>query len=259
MYLYSIILGIVEGITEFLPISSTGHLILAEHLLRIPSTKFMKSFGIIIQLGAILAVVIMYFKKIINNFSLVGKLIAAFIPTAIIGLTVYKLVKQFFLGNSYIVLVSLFVGGIVILLFEKWYKNKQLDQTKLTKLEDISYLQAVKIGFFQTIAIIPGVSRSGATILGGLYIGVQRQAIVEFSFLLAIPTMAAATGLDLLKTGFSFSNAEWTYLLIGFVSAFITAWLAVKFLLSYITRHDFTAFGWYRIVVAVIGLFLLQL
>lgn len=258
MFLYSIILGMIEGVTEFLPISSTGHLILAEHLLRIPTTEFLKSFDIFIQLGAILAVVAIYWKKVWKNRNLIGKLLAGFLPTAIIGLTVYKIIKQFFLGNSLVVLVSLFIGGIIIIWFEKWYKGKFLDETKLTKLENISYIQAIKIGLFQSIAVIPGVSRSGATILGGLWLGVERQAIVEFSFLLAIPTVAAATGLDLLKSGFDFSNIQWAYLAIGFFSSFITAYLAVKFLLNYIQKHDFTAFGWYRIILAIIGFILLK-
>lgn len=258
MILYSILLGIVEGITEFLPISSTGHLILAEHILSIPTTEFLKSFDIIIQLGAILAVFIMYFKKVLSNRALIGKIIVGFLPTAVVGLTVYKMIKKFFLGNSMIVLASLFVGGLIIIFFEKWYKNKLTTKPALTKLEDISYVQAAKIGLFQSIAVIPGVSRSAATILGGLWLGVERQAIVEFSFLLAIPTMAAATGLDLLKTGFSFSGSEWTYLFIGFAVSFITAWMAVKFLLNYVIKHDFTAFGWYRVVIAVIGYILLK-
>lgn len=258
MFLSSIILGIIEGITEFLPISSTGHLILAEHILRIPTTEFLKSFDIFIQLGAILAVVVIYWKKVWQNRNLIGKLLAGFLPTAIIGLTVYKMIKQFFLGNSLVVLVSLFVGGVIIVAFERWYKNKNLPIQKLTTLENISYTQAIKIGLFQSLAIIPGVSRSGATILGGLWLGVERQAIVEFSFLLAIPTMAAATGFDLLKSGLNFSNIQWAYLAVGFVASFITAYLAVKFLLNYIQKHDFTAFGWYRILLSVIGFILLR-
>ena len=258
MFLYSILLGIVEGITEFLPISSTGHLILAEHILSIPTTEFIKSFDIFIQLGAILSVVVIYWRKVWNNKNIFWKLIAGFLPTAIIGLTVYKIIKKFFLGNSTIVLISLFVGGVIILLFEKWYKNAHTSTEKLTKLENITYIQAIKIGLFQSIAVIPGVSRSAATILGGLWLGVERQAIVDFSFMLAIPTMAAATGLDLLKSGFTFTKIEWTYLAIGFITSFITAYLAVKFLLSYIQKHDFSAFGWYRIVVAMIGFLILK-
>ncbi len=258
MFLYSIVLGIIEGVTEFLPISSTGHLILAEHLLNIPTTEFLKSFDIFIQLGAILAVVVIYWTKVWNNRNLIGKLLVAFLPTAIIGLTVYKMIKQFLLGNSMVVLVSLFIGGIIILCFEKWYKNAHTSTEKPTTLENISYSQAFKIGLFQSIAVIPGVSRSGATILGGLWLGVERQAIVEFSFLLAIPTMAAATGLDLLKSGFKFTHTEWMYLAVGFITTFIVAYLAVKFLLNYIKKHDFTAFGWYRIVIAIIGFLILK-
>jgi len=225
-------------------------------LLNLPSTDFWKSFDIFIQLGAILAIVMIYFSRVWKNKKLIGKILTAFLPTAFIGLTVYKIIKQFFLGNSNIVLFSLLIGGLLIICFEKFQKNTP-DQTQ-TKLEDISYFQAFKIGLFQSLAVIPGVSRSAATILGGLWIGVEKTAIVEFSFLLAIPTMAAASGLDILKSGFTFSSEEWLLLGVGFIISFFTAWLAVKFLLSYIQKNNFTIFGWYRVAVALIGFWILK-
>ena len=257
MIISSLILGLVEGITEFLPISSTGHLILTQSILKIQSTEFWKSFDIFIQLGAILAVVMLYWKKVWQSRQLFTKILIAFLPTAFIGLTVYKFVKKFLLGNDLIVLGSLLAGGLIIIWFEKWYKQKNIPIEKMTKLEDISTTQAIKIGLFQTIAIIPGVSRSASTILGGLFLGVERQAIVEFSFLLAVPTMAAATGLDLIKSGLKFTTDEWMYMLLGFAVSFLTAVLAIKFLISYVQKNDFKAFGWYRIVVALLGFLVL--
>lgn len=251
MILEAIILGIVEGISEFLPISSTGHLILAQRLLGMQSGDFWKSFDIFIQLGAILAVLVIYFKQIIEKRWLWKKILFAFLPTALLGLTVYKIIKNFLLGNYTVVLVSLFFGGIAIVCFEKWY-SKKYQNTRLKKLEEISDKDAVKIGLFQAIAMIPGVSRSAATIIGGMWIGIERQAIVDFTFLLAIPTMAAATGLDLIQSGLRFSSQELSALAVGFITAFFVAWISVKFLLSYIKKNDFTAFGWYRIIFSLI-------
>jgi undecaprenyl-diphosphatase len=257
MFIASLVLGLVEGITEFLPISSTGHLILTQSILKIQSTEFWKTFDIFIQLGAILAVVILYWKKVLQSRQLFKKILIAFLPTAIIGLIAYKIIKKILLGNDLIVLISLFIGGWLIIYFEKWYSRKKVSMEKLTKLEDISTLQALKIGLFQTLAMIPGVSRSGATILGGLFLGIERQAIVEFSFLLAVPTMTAATGLDLFKSGLNISPDQWQYMLIGFFASFLTALLAIKFLINYVRLNNFKIFGWYRIIVALIGFLIL--
>lgn len=257
MFIASLILGLVEGITEFLPISSTGHLILTQSILKIQSTEFWKTFDIFIQLGAILAVVILYWKKVWQSRQLFTKILIAFLPTAVIGLVVYKLIKKFLLGNNLIVLSSLLIGGLLIIWFEKWYLKKKVSREKLTKLEDISTVQAIKIGLFQTLAMIPGVSRSGATILGGLFLGVERQAIVEFSFLLAVPTMAAATGFDLFKSGLNITANQWQYMLIGFLASFVTALLAIKFLINFVKLNDFKIFGWYRIVIALVGFLVL--
>lgn len=244
----SIILGIVEGITEFLPISSTAHLILSAKLLSLPQTEYLKSFEIVIQLGAILSVVVLYWKSLLN-IEVIKRLIIAFIPTGVIGLVFYKLAKQYLLGNTSVVLWALLLGGVLIILFEHIYKSN--DNTP-QEISTISYRQCLAIGLFQSIAIVPGVSRSAATVIGGLLLGLKRKTIVEFSFLLAVPTMLAATGLDLLKNYKEFSSSQFGYLGLGFAVSFIVALLSIKFLLRYIKNHDFKAFGVYRIVIAII-------
>ncbi len=248
---HAVILGAVEGITEFLPISSTGHMILASDALRIPPTEFLKSFEIIIQLGAILAVFLLYWKKLLLNAKIFKRVAIAFIPTAILGLALYSVVKTYLLGSASVVLWALGVGGVLLIIFEYFHKEKFSSATTIAELESLSYPRAFFIGAFQSIAIIPGVSRAAATIVGGLVLGLSRAAIVEFSFMLAVPTMAAATLLDLYKTGFSFNPDEGILLSIGFVTAFVFALLAVKFLLRFIKRHTFTPFGVYRIIIAL--------
>lgn len=254
---HAIILGIIEGLTEFLPISSTGHLILFSNLLNISQTDFLKSFEVIIQLGAILAVLILYIKKILSNKKIILNLIYAFIPTVIIGLLFYKQVKQM-LGNILIVPIALILGGIIIILVEKYIQNKAKNAENINnQTKNISSKESFILGIIQTLAFIPGVSRSGAIIIGGLLRNISRVEVVEFSFMLALPTMFAATGLDLIKTGFTYSNNEWLLLAIGFVTAFIVALIAVKTFLKFITTHSFKSFGWYRIVIGIIFLFIL--
>lgn len=243
-----IILSIVEGITEFLPISSTGHLIIASELLKLQQSEFVKSFEIAIQFGAILSVVAIYFRKFFD-WELIKRLVAAFIPTAVIGLALYSFIKKYLLGNMTVVLWSLFVGGLAIILFEKWHKESE---TAMGDLRTMPYGKAVALGFCQAVAVIPGVSRSAATIVGGLAMGFKRQAIAEFSFLLAVPTMAAATGLDLLKSAYAFTGAEYLALGLGFVVSFAVAYGSIIFLLDYIRKHSFMAFGIYRIVLALV-------
>lgn len=255
----AIVLGVAEGITEFLPISSTGHLILTSKLLGLPSSEFLTSFEIAIQLGAILAVVFLYWRKLLVDRGLVARVLAAFVPTAIIGLALYSFTKTYLLTNTKVVLISLFVGGIVLILFEYWYGKKAAVDVRVEHADGspiITYKQAVIVGIVQSLAIIPGVSRAAATVVGGLALGLPRKTIVEFSFLLAIPTMAAATGLDLVKTGINFSQQEWLFLASGFVTAAVVALIVIKWLLRFITNHDFTIFGWYRIGVALIGFWL---
>jgi len=247
----SVILGIVEGLTEFLPISSTAHLILTAKLLELETTDFLKSFEIVIQLGAIASVIFLYWKTLITKWDLNKKIIAAFIPTAVIGLVFYSLVKDVFLENYLISVYTLLIGGIVLIIFEFFHKE---GDTK--ELENISYKQALMIGSFQSISIIPGVSRAAATILGGMFVGISRKTVVEFSFLLAIPTVAAATGLDLVQSISSFSGANFISLGIGFLVSFIMATISIKFLLKFIQNHNFISFGIYRILLALGFLFL---
>jgi undecaprenyl-diphosphatase len=248
LYLEALFLGIVEAITEFLPISSTGHLILASRVLDLEQTEFIKSFEIAIQLGAILSVVVLYWRSLFVNREVMKRIAAAFVPTAVIGFLFYKFIKQYLFSDG-VVVWALFLGGIFLILFEKFHKEPAETQDSL---ESISYRQAALIGLAQAVAVVPGVSRAAATILGGLALGLKRRIIVEFSFLLAAPTMAAATGLDLLKTSASFSGEEFGVLAVGFVTSFLVAIIAIRWLLKFIQTHNFTAFGWYRIAIAVL-------
>lgn len=255
--LQSLILGIIEGITEFLPISSTAHLIIASKLLAIPESEFLKTFEISIQLGAILSVVVLYWKRVWQNFSIIWKLAVAFIPTSIIGFAMYKIVKSFLMESLTVIGISLLVGGILLIIFEKWYakKNKKTSSNEeVIELEKISYRQAALLGVAQSFAVVPGVSRSAATIIGGLSLGINRKTIVEFSFLLAIPTMIAATVYDLYKNPATFSGDQLTLWIIGFATSFITAIIGIKFLIKYIQKNDFKAFAWYRIIIGALVL-----
>lgn len=246
-YLNSIILSIVEGATEFLPISSTGHLVLASNVLNIPQTDFVKSFEVFIQLGAILAVVFLYWNRLINNFKLWKNILIAFIPTAIIGLAFYKIIKDYFIGNLQITLLALFLGGIVLIFIDKFVKEKNLDN-----LEKLTIKQALFIGLAQSVSVIPGVSRAAASMIGGLYEGLNKKTSVEFSFLLAIPTMFAAVGLDLIKSDFNFSTSEWTYLIVGFIGSFLTALFVIKWFIKFVEKKSFFVFGIYRIVLSIL-------
>lgn len=244
----ALILGIIEGVTEFLPVSSTGHLILSSQLLKIEQTDFVKSFEITIQLGAILSVLILYWKKLFFDAKTFKKVTLAFLPTAAAGLAFYELIKTYLIGNSNVVLWSLFLGGVFLIIFELFHKEK----TGINDISKISYGQSFLIGFFQAVSIIPGVSRAAATIIGGLALGVNRAAVVEFSFLLAIPTMLAATGFDLLKNAGSFSPDQFYILGLGFAVSFFSAMLAIRFLLSFIKKHSFVSFGVYRIILVLV-------
>ncbi len=245
---HSIVLGIVEGITEFLPISSTGHLILTNSLLGIAESDFVKSFTIIIQLGAILAVVVLYWKKL-WDVERIKKLLVAFIPTAIIGFVLYKILKSYLIGSIIVVLFAMLLGGVFLIIFELWHKKKAaVPDTEPT------YKQAFLIGLFQSLAIIPGVSRSAASIIGGLSQGLSRTAITEFSFLLAIPTILAASGYDIVKNYEVFTTHNIGALIVGFIVSFVVAILSIKFLLHYVRHHTFIAFGVYRIVIALLFL-----
>lgn len=277
----ALILSAVEGVTEFLPVSSTGHLVLASDLLKIPQTEFVKSFEIFIQLGAILAVIVLYLPKLvvfrnkkditfdaawisplidpnvktIVNWKAILNVSIAFIPTAIIGLVLYKFIKNYLLGNTLVVIAALFVGGIFLIVLEKLHKEKQSSHSAI---EQLSMKQSLMIGLAQSISVVPGVSRSAATILGGMFSGLKRETAVEFSFLLAVPTMLAATALDLLKSDFRFTNQEFTILATGFIGAFITALIVIKWFVKYVQKNSFFWFGVYRIVLAA-GFFLIYL
>jgi len=251
-FIDAIILGIVEGFTEFLPISSTAHLVLTSRLLGLETSEFIKTFEIAIQLGAIAAVIYLYRKTLFTKWELNKKILIAFLPTAFIGLAFYRLLKNILLENHLISVYALLIGGIAIIVFELMHKEKEGD---VADLDAISYPKAMLIGIFQSIAIIPGVSRSAATVLGGMSIGIKRKTIVEFSFLLAIPTMIAATTLDLVRSIEEFSKADLQNLGVGFTVSFVTALIGISFLLKYIQNNDFKSFGLYRIIIALGFLF----
>ncbi len=242
------LLGLIEGITEFLPISSTAHLIITSNLLHIQQTGFVKSFDIAIQLGAIFSVIALYWKDLFNNRLVAKKIMAAFIPSAVIGLFLYKIVKTFFFESTAIIIGALILGGVGLIVFELLHKEKS---TALDDLANISYPKCMLVGLFQSLALIPGVSRSAATIIGGLLLGFERKTIVEFSFLLAVPTMLAATALDLLKSGSSFTVDQLGLLTVGFIVSFMVALFSIKFLLRYIAKNNFIPFGVYRIVIGI--------
>ncbi len=262
----AVLLSIVEGITEFLPVSSTGHLVLTSHLLGLPQTDFLKSFEVIIQLGAILAIVILFFNKFFNFKSGIGinkkvwiNVLSAFIPTAIIGFALYGVIKNVLIGNELITVSALFIGGILLIILEKLHKKKYTKTESHAKsIEQLSVKQSIGIGLAQSISIIPGVSRSAASILGGMFLGASRQTAVEFSFLLAIPTMMAATGLDLLETNFSFSSNEWLLLFVGFLGSFIVALIVVKWFVKYVQTNTFIPFGIYRIIASLLYWFIIM-
>jgi undecaprenyl-diphosphatase len=245
--LQALILGVVEGLTEFLPISSTGHLILASRLLGLSQTEFQKSFEIAIQLGAIASVIILYWRQFLEP-AVLSRVLVAFVPTGAIGFALYHVVKTYLLGSDAVVLWALGLGGVVLIAFELLHK---VDKDAIDEVTAIPYGKAFLIGVFQAISIIPGVSRAGATIVGGLILGLTRAAIVQFSFLLAVPTMLAATGYDLYKNASSFNASEFGVLAVGFVASFIVAWLSIKFLLAFVRTHTFIPFGVYRILVAI--------
>ena len=260
----AIILGIVEGITEWLPISSTGHLILVDEFIKMDvNPAFTEMFNVVIQLGAILAVVVLYFDKL-NPFSgkkdkveknetwvLWTKVIIACLPAVVIGLPLDDFLDAHF--HKFLpVAIMLIVYGIAFIVVERLNKTKT---PKCTSLADFTYKAALIVGFFQVLALIPGTSRSGATILGAILIGASRFVATEFSFFLGIPVMFGASGLKIVKflmNGNSFGLAEITILLVGMATAFVVSIVAIKFLLDYIKRNDFTVFGWYRIILGVI-------
>jgi len=259
--LKTIILGIVEGLTEWLPVSSTGHMILVDEFIQLNvTTQFKDMFLVVIQLGAILAVVVLNFEKL-NPFSswksqqekrdtisLWGKVIVACIPAAVIGLLFNKYMEEHFM-TAPVVASTLILYGVLFIVVENYNKHRTPRVSDLNKLD---YKTAFIIGMFQVLSLVPGTSRSGATILGGILYGTSRYVATEFTFFLAIPVMFGASGLKMVKFGWNYTGAEIIIMLVGMVTAFIVSILSIKFLLRYIKNNDFKAFGWYRIVLGII-------
>lgn len=286
-WLKIILLGIVEGVTEWLPISSTGHLILVDEFIKVSqSAEFMEMFNVVIQLGAILAVVVLYIEKLwpfhlkknapkrswfqnecsegamhtfqqfCNNYCYMDKIVLwlkivfACIPAMVIGLPLDDWMEEHF-HNATVVAIALIVYGIFFIVIENYNKKRT---PKITDLKTLSFKDAFLIGVFQVLSLIPGTSRSGSTIIGGILIGTSREIAAEFTFFLAIPVMFGASLIKLLKFGFAFTGTEFAVLIVGMVVAFVISILAIKFLMSYIKKHDFKAFGWYRIILGVLVL-----
>lgn len=253
-FLQAIILAIIEGITEFLPISSTGHMIIASTFMGIAQKPFVKTFTVAIQFGAILSVLVIYYKKFIQSFNFYWKVGAAFIPSAIIGFLLDDFIDTL-LGDVRVVAFSLLLGGIILLFIDHWLKGNNNNELNL------SYKSSIIIGLFQCIAMVPGVSRSAATIIGGMTQNLTRKAAAEFSFFLAVPTMFGATVLKMKKAlnTHSFTQDDLSILLIGNFVAFIVAYLAIKSFIQYVSTHSFKIFGYYRIALGTLILILLLL
>ena len=269
-----ILLGIIEGITEWLPISSTGHLILVDEFVKLKqSAEFMEMFNVVIQLGAILAVVVLYWSKLwpfhtkknrdknakdslLNNYCYMDKIVLWFkiviacLPAMIIGLPLDDWMDEH-LHNGIVVSIALIFYGVVFILIENYNKKRT---PRIASLKDLSFKDALLIGVFQVLSLVPGTSRSGSTIIGGILIGTSRELAAEFTFFLAIPVMFGASALKLLKFGFDFTQIELMVLIVGMIVAFVVSVIAIKFLMGYIKKHDFIVFGWYRIVLGIIVL-----
>lgn len=255
--LQTITIAVVEGLTEFLPVSSTGHMILAERLMGVDSTSaFVKAFTVNIQFGAILSVVVLYWRRFFQTWDFYWKLLIAFLPAAVIGFFLSEFIDRLF-ENAFVVALMLVSGGVVMLFVDTWFSRVKEDQS-------IGWQRALKIGFFQCLAMAPGVSRSMATIVGGMSTGLSRKNAAEFSFFLAVPTMAAAAGYKLLKLAadpaqIAAISDNAVTLLVGNGVAFLVAWAAIRLFVGFVTRHGFKVFGYYRIVVGIAILILLRL
>ena len=264
-FLLVILLGIVQGVTEFLPISSTGHMILVERFINSPniSKHFMDNFLVIVQFGSIISVLLYFWgdihpfvkdrKVLIERVTLWSKIVVGVIPAGVIGFLADDYITEMFMGNTKIVAIMLIVYGIILYFIEDKIKTK-----KITSLKDISYKTALAIGFFQCLAMIPGTSRSGATIVGALLLGLSKSVAAEFSFFLAIPTMFGATLLKLMKSGLSFTSQEWTLMFAGSFTAFIVAYIVIKWFMGYIKTRTFKLFGVYRIILGILVLLLIK-
>jgi undecaprenyl-diphosphatase len=250
--LETIILAVIEGVTEYLPVSSTGHMIIASSFMRIATDDFTKLFTIVIQLGAILSVVVLYWKRFFQSFDFYFKLLVAFIPAVVLGLLLNDVIDNL-LESPITVAISLIIGGFILLKVDDWFKaNEEFDKENPTAHTEISYMTALKIGFFQCLAMIPGTSRSGASIVGGMTQKVNRKTAAEFSFFLAVPTMLGATAkksYDYYKAGFELSSDQINYLIIGNIVAFLVALIAIKSFIDYLSKKGFKMFGYYRIIL----------
>lgn len=254
--LQALILAIVEGITEFLPVSSTGHMIIANHLMRTPDDEFSRLFIVCIQLGAILSVLLLYWRRFFQSIDFYTKLLVAFLPAAVIGFLLGDYIDQL-LDSTLTVACMLIVGGVFLLFIDRLFPKAALH---LTRQQPIDYLKALKIGFFQCVALVPGVSRSAATIVGGMATGLNRQQAAEFSFFLAVPTMFCATAYRLLKYHGTITTDQISLLLLGNVVAFVVATIAIKTFIDIVSRYGFWWFGVYRIAagLAVLAIVLLE-
>lgn len=264
-FLLVILLGIVQGVTEFLPISSTGHMILVERFINSPniSKHFMDNFLVIVQFGSIISVVLYFWGDIhpftknkdvlIERVTLWSKILVGVIPAGVIGFLADDYITEMFMGNTKIVAIMLIVYGIIL-----YFIEDKIKPNKVKSLKDISYKMALAVGFFQCLAMIPGTSRSGATIVGALLLGLSKGVAAEFSFFLAIPTMFGATLLKLMKSGLSFTSQEWTLMFVGSFVAFVVAYIVIKWFMGYIKTRTFKLFGVYRIILGILVLLLIK-
>jgi undecaprenyl-diphosphatase len=245
-YLEALILAIIEGITEFLPISSTGHMVIASTFMGISDNALTKNFEIVIQLGAILSVVVLYWRTFLNSFRFYVKLAFAFLPAAIAGFFLENYIDRL-LENVWVVIIAILLGGIVLIFVDRWFKHAEG-----TEEQDISWFQAIKIGCFQCIAMIPGVSRAAATIIGGMAVGLNRRTAAEFSFFLAVPTMLGASAKKMMDSYKTIQHHDIAILLLGSFVAFIVAMFAIKAFIGFLKQYGFKWFGYYRIVIGVV-------
>lgn len=245
-YLEALILAIIEGITEFLPISSTGHMVIASTFMGISDNALTKNFEIVIQLGAILSVVVLYWRTFLNSFRFYLKLAFAFLPAAIAGFFLENYIDRL-LANVWVVIIAILLGGIVLIFVDRWFKHAEG-----TEEQDISWFQAFKIGCFQCIAMIPGVSRAAATIIGGMAVGLNRRTAAEFSFFLAVPTMLGASARKMMDSYKTIQHHDIVILLLGSIVAFVVAMFAIKAFIGFLKQYGFKWFGYYRIVIGVV-------
>lgn len=245
-YLEALILAIIEGITEFLPISSTGHMVIASTFMGISDNALTKNFEIVIQLGAILSVVVLYWRTFLNSFRFYVKLAFAFLPAAIAGFFLENYIDRL-LENVWVVIIAILLGGIVLIFVDRWFKHAEG-----TEEQDISWFQAIKIGCFQCIAMIPGVSRAAATIIGGMAVGLNRRTAAEFSFFLAVPTMLGASAKKMMDSYKTIQYHDIAILLLGSFVAFVVALFAIKAFIGFLKQYGFKWFGYYRIVIGVV-------